>query len=157
MTGIVGAALAILVFVGAPLAFAPSAGTSTQMPLVVPTSRQEITQDPISESAEAVDVPALSAEPPSVESIIRSAAAIHGANPDQLVRVARCESGLNPAAIGDHGAAAGVFQFHAATFMANVRYSGFPYDLGDRLDAAASANVAAFMFARGQAGQWSCK
>lgn len=94
---------------------------------------------------------------PTIPEIIRSAASIHGANPDQLLRVARCESSLNPSAIGDHGAAVGLFQFHPATFMANVRYGGFPYDLGDRFDPAASANVAAWMFARGQSSQWSCR
>jgi uncharacterized protein YabE (DUF348 family) len=90
-----------------------------------------------------------------IEAIIRDAAAAHGANADQLVRVAYCESRFNPGAYNASSGASGLFQFLASTWAANSVRAG--YAGASAFDPVASANVAAFMFARGQAGQWVCK
>lgn len=92
----------------------------------------------------------------SPETVLRAAAVRFGISPDQLVAVARCESGLRADAVGDHGASVGILQFKEATFRANaVRYFG--YSVGDlRRDVEASAVVAAWMWTRGQAYQWTC-
>jgi hypothetical protein len=93
--------------------------------------------------------------PGDIESIIRTAAAAWGADPNQLLRVAWCESRYNPSALNSRSGAAGLFQFMPATWAANSVRAG--YAGASVFDPAASANVAAYMFARGQAAQWSCK
>jgi peptidoglycan hydrolase CwlO-like protein len=82
-------------------------------------------------------------------SIIRTAAATYGANGDQMVRVARCESGLNPRAYNPYSGASGLFQFMPGTF-----YAHGGHDIWDPKD---QSNVAAKMFAQGQSGAWTCK
>ena len=58
-------------------------------------------------------------EPPQVierwlteEELIRNYAAVYGVNPDMAVAVAKCESSLNPNAIGDGGHSRGLWQIH---------------------------------------------
>ena len=93
--------------------------------------------------------------PGDIESVIRAAAATWGADPSQLLRVAWCESRYNPYAVNPRSGAAGLFQFMPATWAANSVRAG--YAGASVFDPVASANVAAFMFAYGQAAQWSCK
>ncbi len=90
-----------------------------------------------------------------IETIIRDAAAAQGANADQLVRVAYCESRFNPGAYNASSGASGLFQFLPSTWVANSVRAG--YAGASVFDPVASANVAAWMFARGQAGQWVCR
>jgi uncharacterized protein YabE (DUF348 family) len=89
-----------------------------------------------------------------IEAIIREAAAAQGADADQLVRVGYCESRFNPGAYNASGAA-GLFQFMPGTWAANSVRAG--YAGASVYDPVASANVAAWMFARGQAYQWVCR
>jgi resuscitation-promoting factor RpfB len=89
-----------------------------------------------------------------IEAIIREAAAAHGADADQLVRVAYCESRFNAGAYNASGAS-GLFQFMPGTWAANSVRAG--YAGASVFDPVASANVAAWMFARGQAFQWVCR
>jgi uncharacterized protein YabE (DUF348 family) len=89
-----------------------------------------------------------------IEAIIRDAAAAQGANADQLLRVAYCESRYNPAAYNASGAS-GLFQFLPSTWAANSVRAGFAGT--SPFDPVAAANVAAWMFARGQAYQWVCR
>ncbi|GAC1334929.1 MAG: hypothetical protein NVSMB17_17220 [Candidatus Dormibacteria bacterium] len=84
-----------------------------------------------------------------VVAIIRAAAARHGASADQMVSVARCESSLNPRAYDPGSGASGLFQFMPGTF-----YGRGGHDIWDAAD---QSEVAARMFAAGQAGQWSCR
>jgi len=89
-----------------------------------------------------------------IEAIIRAAAAAQGADADQLLRVAYCESRYNPGAYNASGAA-GLFQFMPGTWAANSVRAGFAG--ASAFDPVASANVAAWMFVRGQASQWVCR
>jgi uncharacterized protein YabE (DUF348 family) len=89
-----------------------------------------------------------------IEQIIRDAAAAWGADADQLLRVAYCESRYNPGAYNPSGAS-GLFQFLPSTWAANSVRAGFAG--ASVWDPVANANVAAYMFSRGQAGQWVCK
>ena len=82
--------------------------------------------------------------------IIREAAATHGQDPQAMIRVARCESGLNPSAVGG-GIYFGLFQFVPSTFEAT------PYGDGDIFDAWANANAAGWMWAEGRKGEWVCQ
>ena len=84
-----------------------------------------------------------------IAQIIRDAAARWGANPDQMLRVAMCESGLNPNAYNASSGATGLFQFKPPTF-----YSHGGHNIWDPTD---QANVAARMFAAGQASAWTCR
>ncbi len=93
--------------------------------------------------------------PADIESVIRAAAAAWGADPNQLLRVAWCESRYNPYAINARSGAAGLFQFMPATWVANSARAG--YGGASVFDPSASANVAAYMFRNGQAWQWACK
>jgi hypothetical protein len=93
--------------------------------------------------------------PSEIESLIRSAAASWGADPDQLLRVAWCESRYNPAAYNASSGTSGLFQFMPRTWAVNSARAG--YGGASVFDPAANANVAAYMFGQGQARQWSCK
>src|SRR5438094_395975 len=63
--------------------------------------------------------------PSDIETVIRSAAAAWGADPDQLLRVAWCESRYNPYAVNARSGAAGLFQFMPATWAANSVRAGY--------------------------------
>jgi septal ring factor EnvC (AmiA/AmiB activator) len=81
--------------------------------------------------------------------IIRAAAARYGVSGDKMVRVAQCESGLNPRAYDPASGASGLFQFMPGTFYGNGGHNIWdPYDQSD---------VASRMFSRGQGGSWSCQ
>jgi resuscitation-promoting factor RpfB len=89
-----------------------------------------------------------------IEAIIRDAAAAQGADAGQLLRVAYCESRYNPGAYNASGAS-GLFQFLPSTWAANSVRAGFAG--ASPFDPVPAANVAAWMFARGQAYQWVCR
>jgi len=80
---------------------------------------------------------------------VRAAAAKWGADPNQLLRVASCESGLNPNSYNSGSGATGLFQFKPGTFYAHGGHNIW--------DAADQADVAAHMFSQGLANEWSCK
>ncbi len=90
------------------------------------------------------------------ESLIRERCNELGCNADQVIRVMYCESGGRANAVNRGGSgASGLFQFMPKTFAANAKRIG----LADASiwDPKAQIYVATYMFARGQAGQWSCK
>ncbi len=93
--------------------------------------------------------------PSEIVAIIRAAAAAWGADPDQLLRVAYCESRYNPNAYNPSSGASGLFQFLPRTWAANSVRAG--YGGASVFEPVANANTAAYMFASGQARQWSCK
>lgn len=85
----------------------------------------------------------------SIVDIIRVAALRYGASPAQMIRVASCESGLNPGAYNPRSGATGLFQFMPATF-----YGNGGRDIWSARD---QADVAARMFAAGRASAWACR
>lgn len=74
-------------------------------------------------------------------------------NPQQMMRLAQCESSLNPAALGP-GGTAGLFQIAPRTWQWGVA----TLELGDvsPYDARANAEVAAWLMATLGPGQWGC-
>ena len=68
-----------------------------------------------------------------------------------MLRVARCESGLNPNAVGGGGAYHGLYQFVPSTF------AGTPYGQYDIYDPWANANAAAWSWSEGGKGSWVCQ
>jgi soluble lytic murein transglycosylase-like protein len=97
----------------------------------------------------------LPSAPAAIEAIIRQAAAANGADADQLLRIAWCESRYDPNAYNPTSGASGLFQFVPPTWATNSVRAG--YAGASPFDAEASANVAAWMFARGSANLWACK
>jgi uncharacterized protein YraI len=83
--------------------------------------------------------------------IIYEAADNYGQSREDMLRVARCESGLDPNAVGGGGAYHGLFQFVPSTF------AGTPYGEYDIYDPWASANAAAWMWSEGQKSSWVCQ
>jgi hypothetical protein len=93
--------------------------------------------------------------PSEIAGIIRAAADKYGVNADTLLRVAYCESRYDPLAYNGILGASGLFQIIPGTWRANSAAAG--YGGASVFDPVANANVAAWMFSRGQAGQWACK
>lgn len=101
--------------------------------------------------AKPVSKPSAPAPLPSneVAEQIREIAAEKGfASPDYLVRLAHCESTLNPNAVGDHGMSRGLFQIHA----------GYNPHVSDAcaFDVRCSAEWTINMLEQGLQSRWSC-
>lgn len=113
-----------------------------------PTPSPSPTQTP-QEQAPEPEAPAVAEPAPapagSVTEIIYAAAAEFGIDPNYLLSVASCESGLNPGAVNPAGYH-GLFQFDQATWSA--------YGYGSIYDPAAQARAAARMLAAGMASRW---
>ena len=95
-----------------------------------------------------------SSSPNPAEDAIRQS---FGPIADQAMRVAQCESGMDPAAVSPGGGNWGLFQIntiHAGEFAA---VTGRPF-YNDALDAYANASYAAFLYNQaGGWGPWSCR
>ena len=93
--------------------------------------------------------------PGEISAIIVAAADKYGVSADTLLRVAYCESRYDPLAYNGILGASGLFQIIPGTWRANSAAAG--YGGASVWDPVANANVAAWMFAHGQARQWACK
>ncbi len=93
--------------------------------------------------------------PSEIAAIITAAANRYGVSAETLLRVAYCESRYDPNAYNGILGASGLFQIIPGTWRANSVAAG--YGGASVWDPVANANVAAWMFSRGQAGQWACK
>lgn len=94
----------------------------------------------------------------SIEAIVRQAARKYGVNEDNFVRIAKCESTLNPNAVNhnyyENGNPSGLFQHLSGYYPARAAKYGYSQDV---FDAYSNANVTAAMFADGQSGLWECR
>jgi soluble lytic murein transglycosylase-like protein len=84
-----------------------------------------------------------------IADIIRAAAARHGVDANTLLRVAMCESGLNPNSYNARSGASGLFQFKPTTYAAHGGHNIW--------DPVEQADIAAKMFSQGLASAWTCK
>lgn len=95
----------------------------------------------------------------SIEGIVRQAARAHGIDENYFVRIAVCESSLNPAAVNknyyENGNPSGLFQHISGYWPARAEKYG--YAGASVFDAVANANVTAAMFAEGHTNLWECK
>ena len=96
------------------------------------------------ETEDAVQT-ASAAPPGSIEEVIGAAAVEFGLDPDYLVSVAMCESGLNPSAYNGAGYH-GLFQFDEQTWGA--------YGYGSIWDPSAQSRTAARLIAAGEGSRW---
>ena len=89
----------------------------------------------------------------AVRAIIRIECRHSGVSADFALCVAQRESGLDPGAIGDHGEAVGLYQFHPGTWRRFRAEMGLPLD-DLRADARESARTACWAFANGYTRRW---
>ena len=83
--------------------------------------------------------------------IIYEAADNYGQSRDAMLRVARCESGLDPNAVGGGGSYYGLFQLVPSTF------AGTPYGQYDIFDPWANANASSWLWSEGHKDEWVCQ
>lgn len=93
----------------------------------------------------------------NTEQIVRAAASKYGVDPDYMVRIARCESGLNANSVNynyyENGNPSGLFQHISGYYPARAQKYGYSTDV---FDAYSNANVTAAMFRDGLQGLWEC-
>jgi uncharacterized protein YraI len=85
-----------------------------------------------------------------VVKIIYAAADRYGQSRDDMLRVAKCESNLDPYAVNPSGSY-GLFQFIRSTWQST------PYGNQDIFDPKANANAAGWMWQQGRKTEWVCK
>jgi soluble lytic murein transglycosylase-like protein len=98
--------------------------------------------------------------PSTIQGQIAYYANIYGSNSQQLLAVAKCESNFNPVAVGDHGYAFSIYQFHRDTFtrfamLYQSEYGGTLLQYSNPQD---QIKLAAYMFSLGQSTRenWTC-
>jgi soluble lytic murein transglycosylase-like protein len=115
--------------------------TATPAPTAPPTAKPSARSQP---AIPAGPKPAAG----TIEAIIEQAANTWGVSYPWMLKIARCESGLNPHAYNPAGPYYGLFQFLMSTFRANGGTNIW--------DPVQQANITAKMLAHGQAHQWGC-
>lgn len=83
--------------------------------------------------------------------IIYSAADQYGQPREDMLRVARCESVLDPSAVNASSNASGLFQFLPSTWATT------PYADQDIFDPVANAEATGWMWANGRRNEWVCQ
>jgi hypothetical protein len=98
--------------------------------------------------------------PTDVKGQITYYANIYQSQTNELLRVAKCESGFDPKSTGDHGLARGVFQFHPDTFawyahLYHQKFGGIPLEYTNTTD---QIKLASWMFTLGRSTKenWTC-
>jgi hypothetical protein len=82
---------------------------------------------------------------------IAEAASEYGQSEQAMVRVARCESMLNPCALNGDGPYYGLFQYLKSTWRST------PYGDRDIFDPQAQALATGWMWQQGRKNEWACK
>ncbi|HVL26249.1 MAG TPA: SH3 domain-containing protein [Thermomicrobiales bacterium] len=104
---------------------------------------------------EAAPAPAKPAPAPSgqddIIAIIYAAADRFGQPREDMLRVARCESVLDPNAVNASSGASGLFQFMPGTWATT------PYAEQSVFEPTANANAAAWMWSVGRRNEWTCQ
>jgi hypothetical protein len=86
-----------------------------------------------------------------IVAIIREAARAFAQPEEDLLRVGRCESNLDPRAVNPNGPYFGLFQFLRSTWAST------PFADRDIFDPVANAHAAAWMWQQGRRGEWACQ
>lgn len=120
----------------------------TPPPTPAPPPPPKPTPAPTPRPTPAPPPPAPVPSPGTIEAIIYAAATSHGVSYSWMLKIAECESGLNPRAYNPAGPYIGLFQFLPSTFRA---HGGT-----DIYDPVQQSNITADMLAHGQAGAWGC-
>lgn len=86
-----------------------------------------------------------------VERFIERAAKRYNQSEKAMLRVARCESNLDPCAVNRSGPYYGLYQFLESTWKTT------PYKRDDIFDPKAQALAAAWMWKQGRKNEWACQ
>jgi uncharacterized protein YraI len=140
--------------------FLGAGNDATETPTEPPT--EEATEVATEEPTEVATEEPTEAEAPSVDGsdgytedeiiqVIYAAADRYGQPREDMLRVARCESVLDPSAVNASSGASGLFQFLPSTWATT------PYADQDVFDPVANANAAAWMWSEGRRGEWTCQ
>ena len=86
-----------------------------------------------------------------IVSIIYAAADKYGQPREDMLRVAMCESNLDPNAVNPASGTSGLFQFMPSTFAST------PYADQNIFDPYANANAAGWMWSVGRRNEWECQ
>ena len=93
-----------------------------------------------------------------VEQIVRQAARKYGLNEEHFLRIAMCESTMNPAAVNygyyENGHPSGLFQHLSGYYPARAAKAGYSPDV---FDTYSNANTTAAMWAQGLSYLWECR
>lgn len=81
-------------------------------------------------------------------------ASLYGANPEVMIGIARCESGLREDAVSSTGAYHGLFQFVTSTWQSNRRAMGLDDSPALMHNAEEAIKTAAFKMGRDGYGAW---
>ena len=104
---------------------------------------------------EKIGEPATNGRQPTTEDgiiqVIREAARAFGQPEEDLLRVGRCESNLDPRAVNPDGPYFGLFQFLRSTWAST------PFADQDIFDPVANASAAAWMWEQGRRNEWACQ
>ena len=130
----------------APEAQAPAQSAQAAAPAAAVTNGSL----PVVIATDAVVAEDAAANPGIVE-IIYAAADAYGQSRADMLRVAACESNLDPSAVNEAGGSYGLFQFLPSTWAST------PFANEDIFDPYASANAAAWMWSVGRRGEWVCQ
>lgn len=125
----------------------PSLSEPTPAPTLAPPPAQPA--PPIAKKPHVVPLPA--GPPPApgtIEAIIQVAATKWGVSYPWMLKIARCESGLNPRAYNPAGPYIGLFQFLPSTFHEHGGTNIY--------DPAQQADITGFMLSHGGANAWAC-
>src|SRR5262249_54801026 len=95
-------------------------------------------------------------EPADVPATIAGAARRYRGDPQRMLRVAWCESKLEPGATS-RGGHRGIFQFDGPTWRERAPRVNVSPDFAMAYDARANVEVAASTMAAGQWWRWSCR
>lgn len=87
----------------------------------------------------------------AIVQIIRDAAREFDQPVEDLIRVGRCESNLDPRAVNPDGPYFGLFQFLRSTWATT------PFADRDIFDPVANASAAAWMWRQGRRNEWACQ
>jgi soluble lytic murein transglycosylase-like protein len=96
----------------------------------------------------AQQLPPLEYNASTSEAIVLSYAIKYGVKGDELLNTLKCESGLNPKAVGDHGTSYGIAQIHLPAHK--------DISKAQALDPFFAIDFAAKQFSLGNAGIWTC-
>ena len=132
---------------------------ATEVPTEAPATEEPATEVP---TEPATEVPTEEPTTPPVDGsdgytedeiiqIIYAAADQYGQPREDMLRVARCESVLDPNAVNASSNASGLFQFLPSTWATT------PYADQDIFDPVANAQAAGWMWENGRRGEWTCQ
>jgi uncharacterized protein YraI len=125
-----------------PVTEVPTEAPATEVPTEAPAT--EAPTEPVVDGSDGYTED-------EIIQIIYAAADQYGQPREDMLRVARCESVLDPNAVNPSSNASGLFQFLPSTWATT------PYAEQDIFDPVANAEAAAWMWDNGRRGEWTCQ